>query len=157
MVCGRRVFLRLSVLAPPRAFPARVRAVPSAAPAHPAGTTQAAAVRIFGRRFLLDGEPFVIRSGEMHPVRVPTRIGAAPHPDDQGDGSQHRLDVRAPARAGAGCKREHARPIGAVLKRVMAIGTGGADSSAVRSRDIRLRPGSPACLSFECRQSPAPP
>jgi hypothetical protein len=34
----RRVFLRLSVLAPPRAFPARVRAVPSAAPAHPAGT-----------------------------------------------------------------------------------------------------------------------
>ena len=37
--------------------------------------TQAAAVRIFGRRFLLDGEPFVIRSGEMHPVRVPTRIG----------------------------------------------------------------------------------
>jgi hypothetical protein len=118
--------------------------------------TQAAAVRIFGRRFLLDGEPFVIRSGEMHPVRVPTRIGAAPHPDDQGDGSQHRLDVRAPARAGAGCKREHARLIGAVLKRVMAIGTGGADSSAVRSRDIRLRPGSPACLSFECRQSSAP-
>jgi len=34
----RRVFLRLSVLAPPRAFAARVRAVPSAAPAHPAGT-----------------------------------------------------------------------------------------------------------------------
>lgn len=69
----RRTFLRLSLLAPLSAFAARLPAMPS---------TQDMGVELLpdgrphrfelsDRQFLLDGKPFVIRSGEMHPVRIP--------------------------------------------------------------------------------------
>ena len=41
--------------------------------------------------FLLDGQPFQIRCGEIHAARVPSGILAQPPADGQGDGTQHRL------------------------------------------------------------------
>ncbi|MGH8125254.1 MAG: beta-galactosidase, partial [Rhodanobacteraceae bacterium] len=69
----RRDFLRLSVLAPLAAFAA---GLDSATPARrarirplPDGRTHR--FELSARQFLLDGKPFVIHSGEMHPVRIP--------------------------------------------------------------------------------------
>jgi hypothetical protein len=69
----RRDFLRLSMLAPLAAFTARVGA------ALPAPGVRSEALpdgrphpfELSAQRFLLDGQPFVIRSGEMHPIRIP--------------------------------------------------------------------------------------
>lgn len=68
----RRTFLRMSVLAP---LALGVdRAVP-AAPAKGFGAVvpdgRAHRFELSAQRFLLDGRPFQIRSGEMHPVRIP--------------------------------------------------------------------------------------
>ena len=70
---GRRDFLRLSVLAPLSALaacaevtrpamPARAARVPDGRPHH---------FRLAARQFMLDEAPFTIRSGEMHPIRIP--------------------------------------------------------------------------------------
>jgi len=69
----RRTFLRLSVLAPLSAFATRLGAMPSAQGmrAEPLPDGGAHRLELSDRQFLLDGKPFVIRSGEMHPVRVP--------------------------------------------------------------------------------------
>jgi beta-galactosidase len=68
----RREFLRLSALAPLGALSLRVDAA-TAAPTHaelvPDGRVHRFALG--KREFLLDGRPFQIRSGEMHPIRVP--------------------------------------------------------------------------------------
>lgn len=69
----RRNFLRLSVLAPLAAFAARLDAVS----AHPEVASlrlpdnHAHRFELSARRFLLDGDPFTIRAGEMHPIRIP--------------------------------------------------------------------------------------
>jgi beta-galactosidase len=69
----RRDFLRLSVLAPLSAFAACAevtRSVPLARPdIVPDGRLHS--FRLAARQFVLDGAPFTIRSGEMHPVRIP--------------------------------------------------------------------------------------
>ena len=69
----RRNFLRLSVLAPLAAFAVRLDAAPPAtgtrATPLPDGRTHR--FELSARQFLLDGEPFTIHSGEMHPVRIP--------------------------------------------------------------------------------------
>jgi len=69
----RRDFLRLSVLAPLSAFAACAEVT------HPAPLARADIVpdgrphrfQFAGQHFVLDGEPFAIRSGEMHPIRIP--------------------------------------------------------------------------------------
>jgi len=71
----RRDFLRLSVLAPLSAFAAcaevtspaplvRIEIVPDGRPHR---------FRFAARQFLLDDAPFTIRSGEMHPIRIPRK------------------------------------------------------------------------------------
>ena len=65
----RRDFLRLSVLTP---LAAACVGIPVALPA----SSQMADGRrhrfeLVGQQFLLDGRPFQIRSGEMHPARIP--------------------------------------------------------------------------------------
>ena len=68
----RREFLRLSALAPLGAMSARLQAVTLPAPSSepvPDGHEHRFS---FGKRaFLLDGREFQIRSGEMHPIRIP--------------------------------------------------------------------------------------
>ncbi len=69
----RRDFLRLTVLAPLTALAARDRPPPSRAPIGrrlPDGRPHR--FELSARQFLLDGEPFTIRSGEMHPIRIPS-------------------------------------------------------------------------------------
>ena len=65
--------MRLSLLAPLSAFTARLGAVPSAQGMRVELSPDGAAHRfeLSDRQFLLDGKPFVIRSGEMHPIRIP--------------------------------------------------------------------------------------
>ncbi|MDE2054226.1 MAG: beta-galactosidase [Xanthomonadaceae bacterium] len=69
----RRDFLRLSVLAPLSAFAACVEVTRSAPLARadivPDGRPHR--FRLAGRHFMLDGKPFTIQSGEMHPIRIP--------------------------------------------------------------------------------------
>ena len=68
----RRAFLRLSALAPLGALSLRVDAA-TAPPKHaePAPDGRVHRFALGKREFLLDGRPFQIRSGEMHPIRVP--------------------------------------------------------------------------------------
>src|SRR5690348_10709326 len=69
----RRDFLRLSVLAPLSAFAACAKVT------RPAPRVQTEIVpdgrahsfELAARQFMLDGAPFTIRSGEMHPIRIP--------------------------------------------------------------------------------------
>ncbi len=69
----RRDFLRLSLLAPLAAAATGVRAdvvtSPDRLPPLPDGKPHR--FELSGRQFLLDGRPFQIRSGEMHPIRIP--------------------------------------------------------------------------------------
>jgi len=69
----RRDFLRLSVLAPLSAFAACAavtRPVPLAqTDIWPDGRPRS--FKLAARQFMLDGAPFTIRSGEMHPIRIP--------------------------------------------------------------------------------------
>ena len=69
----RRDFLRLSVLAPLAASVARVQAAPSAQRlrVRPTPDDKPHRFEFSDRQFLLDGLPFTIRSGEMHPIRIP--------------------------------------------------------------------------------------
>ncbi|MBD8872929.1 beta-galactosidase [Rhodanobacter sp. DHB23] len=71
----RRTFLRLSALAPLAALGWRVDAGQ-----RPAGgfverlpDGRAHRFELSAQHFLLDGKPFQIRSGEMHPIRIPAR------------------------------------------------------------------------------------
>ncbi|HJR10719.1 MAG TPA: beta-galactosidase [Rhodanobacteraceae bacterium] len=69
----RRDFLRLSVLAPLAAFAACAGATRPAMRARvnlvPDGRLHR--FRLAARQFMLDDAPFTIRSGEMHPIRIP--------------------------------------------------------------------------------------
>jgi beta-galactosidase len=69
----RRDFLRLSVLAPLSAFAACAEVTRSAPLAQadilPDGRPHS--FKLATRQFMLDGTPFTIRSGEMHPIRIP--------------------------------------------------------------------------------------
>jgi hypothetical protein len=68
----RRDFLRLSVLTPLAVACAGVRGEPAALPASvqvPDGRRHR--FELSAQHFLLDGQPFQIRSGEMHPARIP--------------------------------------------------------------------------------------
>ena len=69
----RRDFLRLSVLAPLSAFAACAEVTRSAPLAQadilPDGRPHS--FKLAARQFMLDGAPFTIRSGEMHPIRIP--------------------------------------------------------------------------------------
>lgn len=69
----RRDFLRLSMLAPLAAFTARLGASSPVAGARSESLPDGQPHRFeFSRqRFLLDGKPFAMRSGEMHPIRIP--------------------------------------------------------------------------------------
>ena len=69
----RREFLRLSMLAPLAAFGTRAAFADAPEPAarERAPDGKPHRFELSGRRFLLDGEPFWIRSGEMHPIRIP--------------------------------------------------------------------------------------
>ncbi|WP_329742916.1 beta-galactosidase [Dyella sp. A6] len=68
----RRTFLQLSVLAP-LALGTAKRAHAAETPAYSRALPDGRAHRfeLAGRQFLLDGKPFWIRSGEMHPIRIP--------------------------------------------------------------------------------------
>ena len=67
MEMGRRRFLAVSGLAPlAAALPTVPRAQPRAQP-----TGRGFAFAPDGSGFLMDGEPFQVRSGEMHPARIP--------------------------------------------------------------------------------------
>jgi beta-galactosidase len=74
----RRRFLRLSVLTPAAAIaaPALASAAGKGTQAAGKGGAPGAGGHTFGfapdgSAFLLDGKPFQIRSGEMHPARIP--------------------------------------------------------------------------------------
>ncbi|HET7223861.1 MAG TPA: beta-galactosidase, partial [Rhodanobacteraceae bacterium] len=69
----RRDFLRLSVLAPLAAFAAHLGAALPAqrARVEPVPDGQLHRFELSRQQFLLDGEAFTIRSGEMHPIRIP--------------------------------------------------------------------------------------
>jgi beta-galactosidase len=69
----RRGFLRLAVLAPLSAFVARVQPAPSAQRLRiqSAPDNRPHRFELSDRQFLLDDVPFTIRSGEMHPIRIP--------------------------------------------------------------------------------------
>lgn len=73
--CGmrRREFLRLSVLAPLAAFAGHAGGSAAASPVrvHLLPDGRAHRFELSTRRFLLDGTPFTLRSGEMHPIRIP--------------------------------------------------------------------------------------
>ena len=69
----RRDFLRLSVLAPLSAFAACAEVTPPV-PGAPTGILPDGRPHHFklaARQFMLDDVPFTIRSGEMHPIRIP--------------------------------------------------------------------------------------
>lgn len=68
----RREFLRLSAFVPLGALSARLEAITLPAPAREPVPDGRAHRFAFGQRtFLLDGRAFQIRSGEMHPIRIP--------------------------------------------------------------------------------------
>ena len=68
----RRTFLRLSVLAPLVAASTRhLEAMPAVASATPVPDGRPHRFTLGRRQFLLDGRPFQVRSGELHPVRIP--------------------------------------------------------------------------------------
>ena len=67
----RRTFLRLSLLAPLAAPGWRLEAMPAVPVVAPAPDGRPHRFELGQRQFLLDGAPFQIRSGEMHPVRIP--------------------------------------------------------------------------------------
>ncbi|WP_266170190.1 beta-galactosidase [Dyella subtropica] len=68
----RRDFLRLTALAPLGALSLRVDAAAgSFAPMERLPDGRPHRFELAARRFLLDGMPFQIRSGEMHPTRIP--------------------------------------------------------------------------------------
>ena len=68
----RREFLRLSALVPLGALSARLEAVTLPAPgAEPVPDGRAHRFAFGKKAFLLDGREFQIRSGEMHPIRIP--------------------------------------------------------------------------------------
>jgi len=69
----RRDFLRLSVLAPLSAFAAcaeMTRPAPRA-PVDILPDGRPHRFQLVGQHFMLDGKPFTIHSGEMHPIRIP--------------------------------------------------------------------------------------
>ncbi|WP_424684145.1 beta-galactosidase [Frateuria sp. YIM B11624] len=69
----RRTFLRLSLLAPMLAASGvRLEAMPGTAFAATVPDGRPHRFALGRRQFLLDGQPFQIRSGEMHPVRIPS-------------------------------------------------------------------------------------
>ncbi|MFC5580476.1 beta-galactosidase [Rhodanobacter terrae] len=70
----RRDFLRLTVLTPLAALSSRLVAGTAAPPGMPVERMpdgQPHRFELSPRHFLLDGRPFQIRSGEMHPIRIP--------------------------------------------------------------------------------------
>jgi beta-galactosidase len=67
----RREFLRLSALVPLGALSARVEAALPPLAAEPMPDGHAHRFELARRAFLLDGHAFQIRSGEMHPIRIP--------------------------------------------------------------------------------------
>lgn len=69
----RRDFLRLSLIAPLAALATPLDAAPPARRPQSERTPDGHSHRfeLSARQFLLDGEPFVIRSGGMHPIRIP--------------------------------------------------------------------------------------
>ena len=68
----RRDFLRLTTLMPLAAMSLRVDAgSPSGKPLDQAPDGRPHRFELQARDFLLDGRPFQIRSGEMHPIRIP--------------------------------------------------------------------------------------
>jgi len=68
----RREFLRLSALVPLGALSSRLEAVTLPAPgAEPVPDGRPHRFAFGKRAFLLDGREFQIRSGEMHPIRIP--------------------------------------------------------------------------------------
>lgn len=69
----RRDFLRLTALAPLAALSSRVSAGSAAGSAsiEPAPDGQPHRFELSMQQFVLDGKPFQIRSGEMHPIRIP--------------------------------------------------------------------------------------
>jgi hypothetical protein len=69
----RRTFLRLSALVPLAAVAMRAEASVATRSIRVERLPDGRPHRftLAGRSFLLDGEPFVIRSGEMHPIRIP--------------------------------------------------------------------------------------
>jgi beta-galactosidase len=69
----RRTFLRLSLLAPMLAASGwRLEAMPGKASATTVPDGEPRRFVLGQGQFLLDGQPFQIRSGEMHPVRIPS-------------------------------------------------------------------------------------
>lgn len=69
----RREFLRLGLLAPMVAFTARLDAATTSprVSLQPRPDGRPHRFELASRRFVLDGQPFVIRCGEMHPIRIP--------------------------------------------------------------------------------------
>ena len=69
----RRDFLRLTALVPLAAASLRLSAADghATAPIEKKPDGQAHRFELSSREFLLDGRPFQIRSGEMHPIRIP--------------------------------------------------------------------------------------
>ena len=73
MSMDRRRFLALSALSPLAAMTitATAGSIASAEPVHRHPGTHSFGFAADGSAFLLDGQPFQIRSGEMHPARIP--------------------------------------------------------------------------------------
>ena len=69
MALDRRRFLAISALSPLAAMAITGTAQAAPASRHPAAHSFGFAAD--GSAFLLDGQPFQIRSGEMHPARIP--------------------------------------------------------------------------------------
>jgi len=69
----RREFLRLTALTPLLAFASNLPATPALAKhaPEPQPNGQPHHFELSRQHFLLDGQPFQIRSGEMHPIRIP--------------------------------------------------------------------------------------
>ena len=88
--------------------------------------------------FLLDGQRFQIRCGEVHAAARAARILAAPAADGQGDGPEHRLrlSVLEHARAAPG-RVQLVRPGG--RRRVLPHRAGGRAVGHPASRPVRLR------------------
>jgi beta-galactosidase len=69
MEMDRRRFLAISALSPLAAM--AITGTAQAAPEHRHGAAHSFGFAADGSAFLLDGQPFQIRSGEMHPARIP--------------------------------------------------------------------------------------
>lgn len=69
----RRNFLRFTALMPLAAMSLRVNAgrIVSGTPVEKRPDGQPHRFELTARNFMLDGQPFQIRSGEMHPIRIP--------------------------------------------------------------------------------------